>query len=120
MNFSIIEDLIKIGLDVINLQQPRALGIEDVGQRFHGRICFESLCDIQHTSPFKGAEEIREETQLLLEHWGAPDGGFILSDYGDGVAIGVELAKKQIMLDAFLEADPWRSLDPLFKNGSTS
>jgi len=30
------------------------------------------------------------------------------SDYGDGAAIGVELAKKQIMLDAFLEADPWR------------
>jgi hypothetical protein len=31
LNFSIIEDLIKIGLDVINLQQPRALGIEDAG-----------------------------------------------------------------------------------------
>jgi uroporphyrinogen decarboxylase len=105
---AIIEDLIEIGLDAINLQQPRALGIEEIGQRFHGRICFESLCDIQHTLPFKGAEEIREEARLLLEHWGTPDGGFILSDYGDGAAIGVELAKKQIMLDAFLEADPWR------------
>jgi hypothetical protein len=31
LNFSIIEDLIEIGLDVINLQQPRALGIEDAG-----------------------------------------------------------------------------------------
>lgn len=105
---AVIGDLIEIGLDAINLQQPRALGIEEVGQRFHGRICFESLCDIQHTLPFKGAEEIREEARLLLEHWGTPDGGFILSDYGDGAAIGVELEKKQIMLDAFLEADPWR------------
>ena len=108
LNFSIIEDLIEIGLDAINLQQPRALGIEEIGQRFRGRICFESPCDIQHTLPFKGAAEMREEARLLLEHWGTLDGGFILSDYGDGADIGVELAKKQIMLDAFLEADPWR------------
>jgi uroporphyrinogen decarboxylase len=105
---AILESLIEIGLDVINLQQPRALGIEELGQQFRGRICFESLCDIQHTLPFKGAEEIREEALLLLGHWAVPSGGFILSDYGDGQAIGVELEKKRIMLDAFLEADPWR------------
>jgi uroporphyrinogen-III decarboxylase len=105
---AVIEGLIEIGLDVINLQQPRALGIEEIGERFRGRICFESLCDIQHTLPFKGPEEIREEARLLLKHWAVPDGGFILSDYGDGAAIGVELEKKQVMLQAFLEADPWR------------
>ena len=105
---AIIESLIEIGLDVINLQQPRALGIEEIGRQFRGRICFESLCDIQHTLPFKGAGEIREEAALLLERWATPEGGFILSDYGDGQAIGVELEKKQIMLEAFLEIDPWR------------
>lgn len=105
---AILESLIEIGLDVINLQQPRALGIEELGQQFRGHICFESLCDIQHTLPFKGAKEIREEALLLLKHWAVPSGGFILSDYGDGQAIGVELEKKRIMLDAFLEADPWR------------
>ena len=104
----ILEGLIEIGLDVINLQQPRALGIEEIGTRYRGRICFQSLCDIQHTLPFKGTEEIRDEARLLLEHWATPQGGFILSDYGDGAAIGVELEKKQIMLDAFLEIDPWR------------
>ena len=105
---AIIEGLIEIGLDVINLQQPRVLGIEEIGRRFRGRICFESLCDIQHTLPFKGRGEIREEARLLLEHWATPKGGFILSDYGDGDAIGVPVEKKRIMLEAFLEADPWR------------
>ena len=105
----IIESLIDIGLDAINLQQPRALGIEEIGRRYRGRICFESLCDIQHTLPFKGAKEIREEAELLLEQWATPDGGFILSDYGGDEAIGVEPGKGQIMLDAFQEADPWRS-----------
>lgn len=105
---AILESLIEVGLDVINLQQPRALGVEEIGRQFRGRICFESLCDIQHTLPFKGADEIRQEARLLLQHWAVPEGGFILSDYGDGQAIGVELEKKRIMLDAFLEADPWR------------
>jgi len=104
----IIEPLIEIGLDVINLQQPRALGIEEIGKRFRGRICFESLCDIQATLPFKGAEEIRQEAKLLLECWAAENGGFILSDYGDGEAIGVPLWKKRVMLEAFQEFDPFR------------
>ncbi|MHB0856308.1 MAG: uroporphyrinogen decarboxylase family protein [Anaerolineae bacterium] len=104
----IIEGLIDIGCDVINLQQPRALGIEEMGRQFRGRICFESLCDIQHTLPFQDHEAIREEAALLLQEWGAPEGGFILSDYGDGDAIGVPPEKKQVMLEAFLETDPWR------------
>lgn len=106
---AIVENLIEIGLDVINLQQPRALGIEEIGRQFSGRICFESLCDIQHTLPFKGEKQIRDEARLLLEEWSTSEGGFILSDYGDGQAIGVEFEKKQIMLGAFLELDRWRA-----------
>ncbi len=105
---AILESLIEIGLDVINLQQPRLLGIEEIGRRFRGHICFESLCDIQHTLPFKEKEAIREEAELLLEHWATPKGGFILSDYGNGQAIGVEVKRKQIMLDAFLATNPWQ------------
>ncbi|MCJ7548642.1 MAG: hypothetical protein MUQ30_03050 [Anaerolineae bacterium] len=105
----IIESLIDIGLDIIELQQPRALGIEQIGEKFRGRICFASLCDIQHTLPFKDADEIRAEAELLLKHWATPEGGFILIDYGAGHAIGVDREKKLVMLDAFLAADPWRS-----------
>ena len=104
----IIESLIDIDLDIIELQQPRALGIEEIGEKFRGRICFASLCDIQHTLPFKDADGIRAEAELLLKHWATPDGGFILIDYGAGHAIGVDREKKLVMLDAFLAADPWR------------
>ncbi len=104
---AILESLIEIGLDVIEPQQPRVLGIEEIGHRFRGRICFASLCDIQHTLPFKSDAEIREEARLLLNEWATPDGGFILIDYGDGAAIGVGMEKKQVMLEAFLAADPY-------------
>lgn len=85
----IIEDLIEIGLNVINLQQPRTLGIEEIGNRYRGRICFSSLCDIQKTLPSNDKEKVDEEAHALMEYWATPKGGFILSDYGDDAAIGV-------------------------------
>ena len=88
---------------MINLQQPLALGIEEIGERFAGKICFSSLCDIQHTLPFKGPDEIRTEARMLLGNWATSKGGFILSDYGDGVAIGVGPETKQVMMDGFLQ-----------------
>ncbi len=102
-----IEQWIEIGLDAVNLQQPRALGIEEIGRRYAGRICLVSLCDIQHTLPFLGKEEIEDEAALLVKCWGTDKGGFILDDYGDGEAIGVPLEKKKWMLDAFLANDRW-------------
>lgn len=105
---AILDDLVEIGLDIIEPQQPRTLGIEATGSQLRGRVCFASLCDIQHTLPFQPDDEIRAEAKLLLEHWATPDGGFILIDYGDGEALGVSLDKKQVMLEAFMNADPWR------------
>jgi len=104
----IMDGLIDIGVDVLNLQQPRALGIEDIGNRFAGRVCFSSVCDIQRTLPFKDKKEIEEEALLLLNNWGTDKGGFILCDYGDGNAIGVSQDKKNAMFDAFMRYDRWK------------
>ncbi len=104
----IMEGLIEVGVDVLNLQQPRALGIEEIGRQFAGRVCFSTTCDIQHTLPFKGEQDIIDEARLLMECWGTERGGFILSEYGDGRAIGVPDEKKKIMLDAFLKYDRWK------------
>jgi uroporphyrinogen-III decarboxylase len=105
----ILGDLIDIGCQVVNLQQPRLLGIEEVGKQFAGRICFEALCDIQHTLPFKDAEDIEKEAKLLLDFWGTDTGGFIFSDYGDDVAINATPEKKRAMFDAFMKYDRWRA-----------
>jgi len=104
----IIGDLIDMGLDVISLQQPRVLGIEEIGRRFRGHICFESLCDIQRTLPCEGPKQIRDEAKLLLKHWATGKGGFILSDYREGEAIGVEVQRRKVMLEAFQKLDPWK------------
>lgn len=106
----IIEDLIEIGLNVINLLQPRALGIEEIGKKFAGRICFESMCDMQFTLPLEGQMEIEEEAKLLIESWGCEKGGFILCDFGEGSAIGVGENERKIMYDAFMKHDRWKNI----------
>lgn len=104
----IIPSLIDIGLDVINMQQPRTNGIEEIGKRFSGKLCFQSVCDIQHTLPLKSDAEVEQEAVDLMDHWGTEEGGFILSDYGDGAAIGVDDARKKVMYDAFTRHDRWK------------
>lgn len=104
----IIPMILEAGADVLNLEQPRALGIEEIGEQFAGRVAFSSGCDIQHTLPRATPEEIRAEAALLLERWGTPAGGFILADDENDLDLGTPLEKKKIALEAFLELDPWK------------
>jgi hypothetical protein len=97
----IIQGFIEAGVDVVNLQQPRALGITEIGQRYRGKITFESLADIQATLPTGRHDLIQADAEELGRNWMLPAGGFILSDYGDGVAIGTSPASKRVMYDAF-------------------
>jgi len=105
----ILEGLIEIGCDVINLQQPRVMGIKEIGEKFAGKICFQTTCDIQHTMPFEDADYIREEAKLLMDCWGTERGGFILSDYGSDAAIGTTREKTEAMYEAFMKYDRWKS-----------
>lgn len=98
----IVEGYIRAGVNVVNLQQPRALGIEQMGQRYRGRITFQSLADIQATLPTGDKRRIDEDAEALLTHWATPEGGFVFSDYGDDKAIGVpDATVKPYMYDAF-------------------
>ena len=100
----LMPEFIELGLDVINLQQPLALGIEEIGRDFGGKICFESLLDIQRTLPDGAPEEMEREAELLLQHWATPEGGFILSDYDDSDAIRASYEQKKNMFEAFKKA----------------
>ena len=99
----ILEELIDAGLEVINAQQPNVVGIDEVGRRFRGRVCFESIVDTQSTLVHGSLDEIRAEAHHLLDAWGTPAGGFIASDYNDAVAIGSTTERRRAMFAAFAE-----------------
>jgi uroporphyrinogen decarboxylase len=99
---AIIEGYIRAGVNVVNVQQPRCLGIEEIGRRYRGRIAFETLADIQHTLPTGNTAAIEADAEAIGKHWADKRGGLVFSDYGDGQAIGVpDLAPKRLMYQAF-------------------
>ena len=79
----IIGDLIEIGADILNLNQPTVYGIETLGRDFGGRVCFHCPVDIQTTAPKGGRDAIYEETRRLIDSLGSFGGGFIglVEDY---------------------------------------
>ncbi|MCS6862979.1 MAG: hypothetical protein NZT92_21965 [Abditibacteriales bacterium] len=88
----LLEEFIEMGCDVLDIEQPHVLGIEQISRRYAGRVCFAATCDIQRTLPLKTPEEVRQEARLLLHAWGTPTGGFIGVEYHapDHLAIPVE------------------------------
>ena len=100
---AIIEDLIELGVDVLNLQQPLTNGIEEVGEQFAGRICFETACDIQKTLPSNSRSAIEQEAKRLLERWSTREGGFILSVDENESVLAFPPGNVEAMLEAFLE-----------------
>jgi hypothetical protein len=110
----IIEGFIRAGADVVNLQQPRALGIPAIGERYRGRITFESLADIQSTLPTDDPARVDADVEDLMRYWASPSGGFVFSDYGDPAAIGVsDPGIKLHMYRRFSEASERMYGDPL-------
>jgi uroporphyrinogen-III decarboxylase len=86
---NIIEGYIRAGVDVVNLQQPRALGIDEIAEKYAGRITFETLADIQATLPAGNRAAVEADVEALMTRWASPEGGLVFSDYGDGRAIGI-------------------------------
>ena len=97
----VVGGFIAAGADAVNLQQPRALGIEEMGSRYRGKITFESLSDIQASLPSGERKRIAADAHALRDNWMLPSGGFVFSDYGDGEAIGAPLEAKRMMYEAF-------------------
>ncbi|MFH1572257.1 MAG: uroporphyrinogen decarboxylase family protein [Gemmatimonadota bacterium] len=98
------------GVDVLNMQQPQAYGIQELGQRFAGRVCFLTTADIQVTLPSGDAERIRAEVRELVRSWATPEGGFIVYNYGKPDSLGVKPEMTEVMFRTFAEFLPpdWR------------
>lgn len=97
----VIDDFLEIGLHVVDMEQPKATGIDMLSKRFQGRICFLCPVDIQRTLPYGTKEEIEAEAKELIEKLGTPKGGFIASDYANHPAIGVPDEKVFWSYEAF-------------------
>lgn len=81
--YDIIEDLIEIGADILNFNQPSVYGVEKLGEMFGGRVCFQCPVDNQTTAINGSREDIYDYVKRLIRSLGKFNGGFIglVEDY---------------------------------------
>lgn len=98
----ILDDLIEIGLDVIQMDQQVNMGLDLLSERFKGRIAFWCPVDIQAIMCNHTLEEIRAYCHELFEKLGSKKGGFIPKWYGDPVGAGHSEEAVNAMCEEFL------------------
>lgn len=112
---------IEAGADVLNMQQPRAYGIREIGASFAGKICFLTTVDIQATLPTEDPEAVRREAGELVAHWSTPRGGLIVFNYGDSEGIGVSDRIAEVMFQEFYDLrDYWTRNSPAARSEEKS
>ena len=97
----ILDDLIEIGLDVIQMDQQENMGVERLGSEFGGRITFWCPVDIQNTMVAGSLQEIRDYARRLVDNLGRETGGFIAKWYSDPAGAGHTEEAIEAMCDEF-------------------
>jgi hypothetical protein len=100
---AVIEDLIEVGVNCLQFDQPTLHGIDFLAENFGGRMTFWCPVDIQKTLQTKNEKLIRAEAKLLVERLGGFHGGFIAGYYGSNYAIGLDPKVQDIACKAFVE-----------------
>ncbi len=73
----VIEELIEIGVDVLNPIQPACIDPAKIKEQYGDRLCFWGSIDEQHTLPFGTAEDVKNEVIMRLKTIGK-NGGLII------------------------------------------
>ena len=97
----LIEEFTDIGLDVINIEQPLMVGIDDISDRYQGRIAFCPVIDTQKTLITGSQAEIEAQAKDLIQKWGTPRGGIIAYGYEPHEVLGIDEERARFALDAW-------------------
>ena len=95
--WEIIDDLIEIGVDVLN-PQHELMGMDRVADKVRGRCCIRTDLDRQHIIPRGTPEEVVAHVKHAIKAFGSENGGVIL--HGE-VGQDVPFANIEAMYKAF-------------------
>ncbi|NMA65724.1 MAG: hypothetical protein GX957_05710 [Clostridiaceae bacterium] len=101
--YDIVEDLIEVGIDVLQLDQPTLMDMERLSKEFVGRVTFYCPVDIQKIMQTGDKNLIEEGARTMMRLLGTPKGGFIAKDYPQWDAIDVKEEWAQWARDVFIK-----------------
>jgi hypothetical protein len=100
-----LPDMIEIGADVVQLDQPRLMGYQRLAGEFGGRICFWNTADIQwSTRPEIDDEQLHGDVCEMVRSFDRFSGGFIARQYPQPADIELSPERHEVIYRAFLES----------------
>ena len=103
--WDIIPDMIEISMDVLQIDQPRLMGVERLANEFGGKICFWNCVDIQWSVAEEASlEDVRLEASDMMEQFSRFKGGFMARQYPQPRDIEMSPEKHHAIYEAFMEA----------------
>jgi len=99
-------DMIELGVDVVQLDQPRLMGHKELMDVLGGRICMWNPVDIQWVmDKNRTAEEIRDEVLNMLEIYDVEHykGGYIAKHYSQPWDIELSQEHQLVISNTFFE-----------------
>ncbi len=95
----ILPDLIEIGFDELN-PQVFCMDVEELGEKFGGKVCFRADLDRQHVLPFGKPADVAAHVRRAFAGFGRSGGGFV--GYGQ-IGTDVPLANAEAMLSTLAD-----------------
>lgn len=99
--YDLIEDMIEIGVDVLQIDQQDNMGIDRLAERYAGRICFFCPVDIQTTLTLGSFKDIETKAKHLMKAFGNKNGGFMAKTYPQPEAIAIPEENTRHMCEVF-------------------
>ncbi|MGA3086815.1 MAG: uroporphyrinogen decarboxylase family protein [Thermodesulfobacteriota bacterium] len=100
----LIPDMIEIGVDVIQLDQPRLMDSRKLGENFAGRVCFWNTVDIQWSAgPDLTDQDLWNEAADMVRIFNQINGGFMARHYPQPRDINLSKERCRVIAEAFFE-----------------
>lgn len=103
---TLIPEMVDLGVDVVQLDQPRLMGYENLINASKGKLCFFNCVDNQW-SALEGTtdSEVLEETYKMIDTYKSlmPEGGFIMKHYTQPWDIGLTRERELLIASAFFK-----------------
>lgn len=98
----ILLPLRNVGLNVVNIQSPHQVGIEEAGHLLRNNLCVETWCDIQRTLNTGTARQIEDEVSRIFNYWSTKNGGLVFRLINETQAhqAGIPVEATRVMADA--------------------
>ena len=100
----IVDDLIEVGLDVLDPIQTSAMDIAELARRFGGRISFCGSIDVQQLLPHAKPQEVKDAIRRSIDVLGRPFGNALILAPTNTITPEVSLENLRAMFEACHES----------------